>query len=136
MLTGGPIKAIEQARAFLKEQKVTSYYEKIVFKALRLAQADAEQGRLDNDRLENIFKTVSDLMEDLAEHADAAPDGKPKEPCTEERKVVSLSGGEFGRPVFCVPGLGRLDDCAVLVMANALNTRRHQCSRRRRSDCG
>jgi hypothetical protein len=120
MLTGDPIEAIEQARVFLKEERVLSYYEKIVFGALRLAQADAEQGRLDNDRLENIFKTVSDLVEDLAEHADAAPDGKPKEPCTEERNVVSLSGGEFGKPVFCVPGLGRLDDCAVLVLADAL----------------
>jgi hypothetical protein len=87
---------------------------------LRLAQADAKQGGLDNDRLENIFKTVSDLVEDLTDHADAAPDGKPKEPYTEERKVVSLSEGEFGKPVFCVPGLGRLDDCAVLVVADAL----------------
>lgn len=120
MLTGDPIEAIEQARVFLKEERVISYYEKIVFGALRLAQADAEQGRLDGARLENIFKTVSGLVEDLAEHADAAPDGKPKELCTEERNVVSLAGGQLGKPVFCVPGLGRLDDCAVLVVADAL----------------
>jgi len=87
---------------------------------LRLAQADAEQGRLDDDRLENIFKTVSDVVEDLVEHDRAASDAKSEEPSIEERKVVSLTSGEFGKPAFCVPGLGRLDECAVLVVADAL----------------
>jgi hypothetical protein len=36
------------------------------------------------------------------------------------RKVVSLGSGDFGKPVFCVPGSGRLDDCAVLIVADAL----------------
>jgi hypothetical protein len=31
-----------------------------------------------------------------------------------------LSRGDFGKQVFCIPGLGRLDDCAVLVVADAL----------------
>jgi hypothetical protein len=47
MLTGDPIAAIEQARAFLKEGTVVAYYDQILVGALRLAQADAEQGRLD-----------------------------------------------------------------------------------------
>ena len=51
-----------------------AYYDEILIGALRLAQADAEQGRLDDARLENIFKTVSDLVEDLAEHGDDDPD--------------------------------------------------------------
>ena len=68
MLTGDPVEAIEQAQAFLKEGKVIAYYEEVLIPALRLAQADAERGRLDDVRLENIFKTVSDLVEDLAEH--------------------------------------------------------------------
>jgi predicted PurR-regulated permease PerM len=124
MLTGDPIEAIEQARAFLKEGgTVISYYDEILTGALRLAQADAEQGRLDDARLENIFKTVSDLVEDLAEHGTGASDAKAntKESSSPERKVVSLTGGaDFGKPVFCVPGLGRLDDCAVLIVADAL----------------
>ena len=68
MLTGDPVEAIEQAQAFLKEGRVIAYYEEVLIPALRLAQADAERGRLDDVRLENIFKTVSDLVEDLAEH--------------------------------------------------------------------
>jgi hypothetical protein len=58
MLTGDPIEAIEQARAFLKEGTVVAYYDQILVGALRLAQADAEQGRLDDVRLESIFRTV------------------------------------------------------------------------------
>jgi predicted PurR-regulated permease PerM len=119
MLTGDPMEAIEQARAFLKEGTVADYYEKILLGALRLAQADAELGRLDDIRLENIFKAVSEIIEDLAEHGnDAAPEAKAKPSAS--GKVVSLTGASFGKPVFCIPGLGRLDDCAVLVVADAL----------------
>jgi predicted PurR-regulated permease PerM len=122
MLTGDPIEAIEQARAFLKEGTVIAYYDEILIGALRLAQADAEQGRLDDVRLENIFKTVSDIVEDLGEHSniDISPaaglTGRP----SSNRKVVPLASGDFGKPVFCSPGLGRLDDCGVLVVADAL----------------
>jgi hypothetical protein len=117
MLTGDPIEAIEQARAFLKEGAVVPYYEEILIPALRLAQADAEQGRLDDTRLENIFKTVSDLVEDLGEHGDG--ETASKGPPSPDRKVIPLSN-DLGKPVFCLPGLGRLDDCGVLVVADIL----------------
>jgi predicted PurR-regulated permease PerM len=122
MLTGDAIEAIEQARVFIKEHTVIAYYDQILVGALRLAQADAEQGRLEDVRLENIFKTVSDLVEDLAEHGERTPatTAHAKEPPPRDPKVVSLPAGDFGKPVFCVPGLGRLDDSAVLVVADAL----------------
>ena len=132
MLTGDPIEAIEQARAYLKDGgTVIAYYEEILIGALKLAQADAEQGRLDDVRLENIFKTVSDLVEDLAEHGDAIG-RKGKGTSSHERNVVSLATADFGKPVFCVPGLGRLDECAVLVVADALRREGDQRSRNRR----
>jgi predicted PurR-regulated permease PerM len=121
MLTGDPIEAIEQARAFLKEGgSVISYYDDVLAGALRLAQADAEQGRLDDVRLENIFKTVSDLVEDLAEHGNGPADSAAKAKGSSSAKVVALGTTDFGKPVFCIPGLGRLDDCAVLIVADAL----------------
>jgi predicted PurR-regulated permease PerM len=121
MLTGDPIEAIEQARAFLKEGgSVIAYYDEILTGALRLAQLDAEQGRLDDVRLENIFKTVSDLVEDLAEHGNDASDARAKAKGSPQRNVVALATADFGKPVFCLPGLGRLDDCAVLLVADAL----------------
>ncbi|MEA2831554.1 MAG: hypothetical protein QOF22_2302, partial [Bradyrhizobium sp.] len=49
-----------------------------------------------------------------------ASDAKAKAKGSPQRKIVSLATAEFGKPVFCVPGLGRLDDCAVLVVADAL----------------
>ena len=121
MLTGDPVEAVEQARAFLKEGTVLAYYDEILLGALRLAQADAEQGRLDDGRLENIFKTVSDTVEDLAEHrkGETAAE-KPKEHSSTADNVVTLSRDDFGKQVFCIPGLGRLDDCAVLVVADAM----------------
>ena len=120
MLTGDPMEAIEQARAFLKEGTVADYYEKILLGALRLAQADAELGRLDDVRLENIFKTVSEIVEDLAEHGGEAAQETKAKGRPSAGKVVTLTGVEFGKPVFCIPGLGRLDDCAVLVVADSL----------------
>ena len=119
--TGDPVEAIEQARAFLKEGTVLAYYDEILVGALRLAQADAEQGRLDDARLENIFKTVSDTVEDLAEHRKGEPAAEnPKEHSSTADNVVSLSRDDVGKKVFCISGLGRLDDCAVLVVADAL----------------
>ena len=133
MLTGDPIEAIEQARLFLKKDTVIAYYDQILIGALRLAQADAEQGRLDDDRLENIFKTVSDVVEDLVEHDRAASDAKSEEPSIEERKVVSLTSGEFGKPAFCVPGLGRLRRECRPCGGGCAKARRHQRSRHRRN---
>ncbi len=122
MLTGDPIEAIEQARAFLKKGTVIAYYEEILIGALALAQADAERGRLDDARLENIFKTVSDLVEDLAEHGNDGTGSSEKDSgrASAASKVVPLAAGDFGKPVFCLPGLGRLDDCGVLIVADIL----------------
>jgi predicted PurR-regulated permease PerM len=111
MLTGDPIEAIEQARKFLKENSVAAYYEEILLGALRLAQADAERGRLDDTRLKNIVQTVSELIEDLSEHASA---DKAKGP---SNNIVTLNRG---KAVLCLPGLGRLDACAALTIADFL----------------
>lgn len=118
MLTGDPVEAIEQAQELVKEGKVTAYYGEVLFPALRLAQADAERGRLNDVRLENIFKTVSDLVEDLAEHGDR--DAALADRSDANRKIVHLPNSDLGKPVFCVPGLGRLDDCGSLIVADVL----------------
>jgi predicted PurR-regulated permease PerM len=114
MLTGDPIEAIEQARSFLKGGSIQSYYEEILLGALRLAQADAALGRLNDERLENIHQTVSEIIEDLAAHEaleirDQASD-----------ETINIDTHKFGQSVFCIPGLGRLDVCAALIVADAL----------------
>ena len=121
MLTGDPIEAIEQARSFLKKGSVEGYHEEIVLGALRLAAADAALGRLDDGRLENIHQTVSEIIEDLGSQKRPAEqklakqgDGPPSS------NDFDMEGRKLGRSVFCIPGLGRLDDCAALVVADFL----------------
>ena len=118
MLTGDPIEAIEEARTFLKEGTVSAYYEKIMLGALRLAEADAAQGRLDDERLENIHETVSEVIEDIGSHTAIQTKGIGSAQAAD--KVVKFDARKLGKPVLCVPGLGRLDDCVALVVADVL----------------
>ena len=117
MLTGDPIDAIEQARSFLKKGTALAYYEEILLGALRLAEADAAQGRLNDVRLENIHDTVSEIIEDIASHETGEVRALGEAPA---RKIVNIDARKLGKPVFCIPGLGRLDDCAALIVADAL----------------
>jgi predicted PurR-regulated permease PerM len=119
MLTGDPIEAIEQARAYLKEGSVQDYYEQILLGALRLAEADAMLGRLDDARLENIHQTIMEIIEDLASlrAANVVALGQAK---SRAGNVANLDALELGQSVFCIPGLGRLDDCAALIVADVL----------------
>jgi hypothetical protein len=120
MLTGDPIDAIEQARSFLKEGSVEAYYEEIVLGALRLATADAALGRLDDKRLENIYQTVSEIVEDLGSHK-----VRSEEKAGEDANgtVVDIDIRKPGPTVFCISGLGRLDDGVALVLADFLKRR-------------
>jgi predicted PurR-regulated permease PerM len=120
MLTGDPIEAIEQARSFLKEGSVETYYEEIVLGALRLATADAALGRLDDKRLENIHQTVSEIVEDLGSYK-IPSEGKTREDETPPKaNLVSIDTRKTDSTVLCISGLGRLDDCAALVLADFL----------------
>jgi len=119
MLTGDPIEAIEQARGFLKEGPIGVYHEEILLGALRLAEADAALGRLDDVRLENIHETVSEILEDVASH-EINEEGGAGDCQVAKGMVVNIDARKLGKPVFCVPGLGRLDDCAALIVADAL----------------
>jgi predicted PurR-regulated permease PerM len=119
MLTGDPIEAIEQARSFLKEGSVREYYDQILLGALRLAEADATLGRLDDTRLENIHRTVSEIVEDLAAHkaANVTTFGQAN---SRKPRVVNVEADKLGRSVLCVAGLGRLDDSAAIIVADVL----------------
>ena len=122
MLTGDPIEAIEQARAFLKEESVEAYYEEIVLGALRLAAADSALGRLDDKRLENIHQTVSEIVEDLGSYKGPS-DETSREDGASKGNVVEIDTRKVGPRVFCISGLGRLDDCVALLLADFLKRR-------------
>jgi predicted PurR-regulated permease PerM len=72
MLARDPTEAAEQAEQFLKERPLSAYYDEIALKGLRLAQADATRGVLDEARQAEICDAVRELVGDLAEDGDVA----------------------------------------------------------------
>jgi hypothetical protein len=70
MLARDSVEAADQARIFLKEKPLTAYYDEILLGGLRLAQADAQRGSLDEDQMRRIRDAVAELVDDLATHTD------------------------------------------------------------------
>jgi hypothetical protein len=91
MLARDPIEAADQARIFLKERPLTAYYDDILLEGLRLAQADAQRGSLDEDQMRRIRDAVAELVDDLATHADV--DERPIGPA-EDSPLAELERAE------------------------------------------
>ena len=70
MLAGDPTEASEKAEEFLKERSLSSYYDEVALKGLQLAQADAERGALDLERLTKIRDAVSEFANNISEQDD------------------------------------------------------------------
>jgi predicted PurR-regulated permease PerM len=85
MLAGDPAEAVEQAEAFIKTKPLVDYYDDVVIEGLRLAQADADRGTLEPDRLNDIRNTA-DVVIDTLEDYDLTPTkaAKPQKSVIEE----------------------------------------------------
>jgi predicted PurR-regulated permease PerM len=134
MLAGDPIEAAEQAREYLKDSSLENYYDAILLKGLRLAEADRQLGHLDEDRLNRVVSTVEELVADLEANlevgaTEAGPDlssspgaaiaieqARSQHALIQEQRTSSPS-------VVCIPGAGRLDEAAALVLAQLLRHR-------------
>ena len=134
MLAGDPVEAVEQAWQFLREKQLLAYYDEILLEGLKLAQADAERNRLDDDSLKTIRDVVADVVDDLRTHQDK-PTAEPEKEDDQsplaaiERKVAdnrthSLPAQSHPKtPALCVPGVGLLDEAAAIVLAQLLEKR-------------
>jgi len=140
MLAGDPIEAAEQARAFLKEASLEEYHDAILLNGLRLAASDSRLGHLDDERLDRILSTVSELTNDLDAHDDgvivqAVPDNAVStlsalaaiEHAGEPVNVIP-KGWKQPRSILCVPGSGKLDEAAALALAQILRRRGYGAS--------
>jgi predicted PurR-regulated permease PerM len=135
LLAGDPLEAAEQAHEYLKESSLENYYDAILLKGLKLAEADRQLGHLDEDRLNRVVSTVEELVAELEAHHDvgatesASPDlssspgaaiaigeASSRHGLTQEQRTASPS-------VACIPGAGRLDEAAALVLAQLLRHR-------------
>ena len=70
MLAGDPTEASEKAEEFLKERSLSSYYDEVALKGLQLAQADAQRGALDRERMVKIRDAVSEFAGNISEQED------------------------------------------------------------------
>ncbi len=133
MLAGDPMEAAEHAQKFLKEKPLVAYYEDVLIEGLKLAQADAESGLLDEVRMQRIRHAVAEIVDDLSTHED-----KPEQPATvdaEAEKQTPLAQinrteatlnqkmpelpeqWRTAKPVLCIPGLSVLDEAVALMVA-------------------
>jgi hypothetical protein len=132
MLASDPVEAAEQARAFLKEKPLVAYYDEILLEGLRLAQADAERGLLDDERMRRIRDTVAEIVDDLTTHTDKRESDIKTEGQTEENvPLAPLEKAEgtnedkllpekwrTGKPFLCIPGPSLLDEAVATMVAH------------------
>ncbi len=126
MLAGDPIEATEQARQFLKEKPLLNYYQDVLIEALKLAQADADRGHLDEERKQRIRDVIAEMLEDLETHEDKidlllnegsiVPDALTKTLTT----VASPEQEVIQTKVLCIPGRDLLGEAFALIVAQLL----------------
>jgi predicted PurR-regulated permease PerM len=136
MLAGDPTEASAKAEEFLKERSLSSYYDEVALRGLQLAQADADRGALDPDRLTKIRDAVQEFANNISEQDERQP---PKvNPTTDVEATSAIEGvaedapyeslrvlrkedlpaewqGEH--PVLCVAGRNPIDEAAAIMLA-------------------
>jgi predicted PurR-regulated permease PerM len=138
LLAHDPVEAAEQARTYLRDKPLLDYYEEIFVPTLKLAEADAETGRLDDESLERIRDAAGELIDDLADHHDRPGQDTANEAGPEDAPLAQLSKVETssalledalpeewrtGKPVLCIPGVGELDEALALALAQLVERR-------------
>ena len=138
MLAGDPVEAVEQAHEYLNDASLENYYDAILLKGLRLAEADRQLGHLDEDRLNRVVSTVEELVAELEAHHDVAatelgsPDLSSSPGAaialaqTSSRHALIQEQPASLLSVVCIPGAGRLDEATALVLAQLLRNRGFQ----------
>jgi hypothetical protein len=110
VLSGDPDEALEQAELLLKERYLSSYYDEVAIKGLRLAATDVLRQVVTPLQLERIRYALNDLVEGLDEHPDIDPG-----PSETEKDNVAASGAEQRlpkQPAPYPPGDRRLADAS------------------------
>jgi predicted PurR-regulated permease PerM len=136
MLAGDPAEALDKAEEFLKERPLSSYYDDVALRGLKLAMADVARGSLDAAGAERIKAVTKELVEDLDDQDDGtqpsastqdaeaaaaveAVDGKaPNLPVLSKEELAPQ--WQADKPVLCIAGRGPLDEAAGAMLAQLL----------------
>jgi len=133
MLAGDPIEVAEQAQKYLKEKPLLAYYQDVLIEALKLAQADADRGHLDEERKQRIRDVVAELLEDLEVHEDApklVPDEPSEAKLPAADKLAEDANEKVGditdewrlkKRVLCMPGRDLLGEAFALIIAQLVS---------------
>jgi predicted PurR-regulated permease PerM len=147
MLADDPAEAVQQAAEILKKEPLVQYYDEVVIEGLRLAQADADRGKLETRRLVEIHEAADAVIDTLSDYdlkparaaKTTAEDATP-EPAAEGEAVTSADE-ETASPhlpmapdpdaipeiwkrensVVCVASRTALDQTAACVLAQLLD---------------
>jgi predicted PurR-regulated permease PerM len=144
LLAGDPDEILEQADTLLKGRALSSYYDDIALKALRLVASDIARGVVHDAQLEKIQEEMLGLIQDLEPHDDLDPvltEKQAKAAVVEvagvvrpERETSSQPAPEehvqedsnlpeiwrTQRSVLCIPGRGALDSVPAAMLAQLL----------------
>lgn len=141
MLADDPDEAQELAEVILAQCSLSSYYDEVALKGLQLAATDARRGVLTESQLERIRVGIAQLIEDLADRDDAAPEAKSSlagrllsgrqdedVPCEAAPAVPDAPAPDQlpetwrrDGAVLCVAGRGPLDEAASMMLAQLLH---------------
>jgi len=124
LLAHDATEAADQAEKQLKEQTLSAYYDSVPMKALALAQADAAHGKLPADKQLAIRDTMSEIVDNLADHTKDTP--KLEEGALASPQIPTLSKEQL-RPewqvdhaVLCIASRSPLDEAAAAMLAQLL----------------
>ena len=128
MLAGDEGEVHDQAEALLREMPLSAYYDEVVIGGLRLAIVDRRRGALSRPALDAIVESTRELVADLDEHDDRAPDMREAGPdlapvrprgasTTEQRPPRPLL---TGLAVAIIPGTGPADPALAAMLAQLL----------------
>lgn len=121
LLAGDPDEAADQAEQFLKTRRLADYYDEVAIKGLALAQVDRVRGGLDHQRRNQIKDAVYEIIDDLADHDDAAPPapGTEKDPAAAQPPAIAPAWQQ--NAVMCVAGRGAIDEASAAILAHLLS---------------
>jgi hypothetical protein len=120
LLAGNAIEAAAEAEDQLKEQSLLVFYEAVPMRALGLAQVDAASGKLSLEKQAQLRDGVADVVEDLAEEAQAFASGEASLAVLSQTALPPPWRAQ--QPVVCIGTRSPLDQAAAIMLGQLLTS--------------